>query len=148
MKRYVCRLVWLVVGMVMASAVQAQSSRIAFVSDRDDTDLNNWVMREDGTYPTQITSEAANVHRPSISPSGTRIVYEANGDLFMANTNGSGTPVTLANSPSGETYADPDAGPLLGFGNPGDFLVLFSRYYQYDDNPPLFARRSGWGWST
>ena len=85
-------------------------ARILFVSDRGgQRDL--WVMDADGSSPMRLTNDAAVESAPSWSPDGERAVYAAQGVLFIANVDGSGTPIQLAQgatpswSPDGEWIA-------------------------------------------
>ena len=112
--------------LVMVSAAQAQSSKIAFVTDRDAPgDLDVWAMDDDGDNPAGVTSEVGDVRNPSITPNGTKIIYERGNDLYLGNADGSGTPSNLTANLS-EPYGDPDVGPLV-FGGQGDFRIVFTR---------------------
>jgi hypothetical protein len=127
------------IGMVatvtsVSTTVQAQtSSRIAFASDRESTDFDAYAMEDDGDNPTQMSDEAGAARRPSYSRNGRKLVYDVEGDLYILNTNGSGSPINLTpglcheHPLTGHDYAacdDIDAGPMLN--SAGDFLVVFT----------------------
>src|SRR5262245_21630310 len=119
--------------MLMPSTARAQSSRIAFVTDRTtEGDLDVWKMREDGTYPAEVTDETGDGHNPSIISTGLKIVYDFDDDLYVVGING-GTPQNLTgsgtdpcNEDSSDLCTDPDAGPLV-LGGQGDYRVVFTR---------------------
>ena len=69
--------------------------RIYFVSERTGT-FNLWSIDEDGGDPTPLTSfDDGGVRYPSISPQGTRIVFEQNFELWVVDVPG-GTPRSVA----------------------------------------------------
>jgi len=144
----------LAVGAVaMGSAVQAQSSVIAFSSDRASTDFDILIMKETGEAQTQVTSESAAARRPSISTDGTKIVYDDHDDLLMINHDGTG-PFTLTaglsmcddynfeNDPAKPVVQgceDADAGSVVN--QDGDFLIVFTRETEQVSPGPTFGSR-------
>ena len=65
------------------------------------------VMKANGTRITQITENLGNVQWPSWSPDGQKIAVYVNpdltfstGDIYVANADGSGTPLNITNSPT------------------------------------------------
>ena len=124
---------------VMGSLVQAQSSMIAFSSDRASTDFDILVMKESGEAQTPVTFEDAAARRPSIVFDGTKIVYDDHDNLFMYD--GTTDPPTVPNltafpSPAaalcgdkagGRGCEDADVGPRVQGGlQDGDFLLVFT----------------------
>jgi hypothetical protein len=136
-----------VLTMAISSIALADSARIVFVTDRttaDDLDL--WKMKEDGTYPTEVTDESGSVFHPSASLDGEYFIYDDGTDLFMVDHDGEDTPVNLTSGTSAypchnsgtDLCADPDVGELDGFGSPGDFRIVFTRrspHPTYPGNP-------------
>jgi len=87
---------------MMSLAVRAQSSRIAFSSDREQPpDLDIWLSNDDGSQQVLFgdkPDDADNRRRPSICTGGQRIFYDdssdfpsiTQGDLWVKSTSGGG----------------------------------------------------------
>ena len=78
-------------------------TRLAFVSDRDGRP-GVYVMNADGTNVNRLPGAAGEGSDPVWSPDGTRIAYTASrpgfgGEVYVANVDGSGTPVDVTNNP-------------------------------------------------
>lgn len=70
---------------MVSTAVQAQSVRIVFSSDRNEEDqyYDIWKMKEDGSNPTQVTNEEGDARNPSVSLDAKYTVYDLAGDLYL-----------------------------------------------------------------
>jgi Tol biopolymer transport system component len=96
--------VGVLIGPARRSRVQAFSApptvptpcqpKIAFVSDRDDGNLEIYIMNADGTGQTRLTNNPANDLRPSLSENGAKIAFESDrdqqlGEIYVMNADGS-----------------------------------------------------------
>lgn len=61
--------------------------QMAFISDRDGS-RDVWLMRLDGTSPSQVTSGADDDLFASITPDGTRVAFARSSDIWTVNVNG------------------------------------------------------------
>lgn len=74
-------------------AYSPDHTKIAFSSDRDNGNVDIYVMNADGSQPTRLTSDPADDYAPSWSPDGSQIAFvsKRNGgqaDIFVMNSNG------------------------------------------------------------
>lgn len=65
-------------------------TKIAFHSNRVDQSFAVWVMNADGSNPVQLTPNEPPCELPHWSPDGLRLAFDCNGDIYIANANGSG----------------------------------------------------------
>jgi Tol biopolymer transport system component len=64
-------------------------SKIAFHSTRDGNDFAIWVMNADGTNLVQITGSEPPCELPHWTPDGQRLAFDCDGDVYVANADGS-----------------------------------------------------------
>ena len=113
--RGVKRYSWLLVLAMMilvVSTVQAQSSRIAFSSDREDPDppileRHIWKMKDEGEIPpeppavqmTDPPGQDFEAHNPTIAQNGYKVFYDwVDTELWMADFNAPGNEVQILNN--------------------------------------------------
>ena len=129
MKLRVCLAILAV--LIMSSIAHAQSSRIAFATDRGSTDFDIYTMREDGTHQTEMTDESGAARRPSYSFNGQNLLYHIDKDIWIADISGTPSPQNLTMGTgvlecSGSNIChEVDAGPRINVS--GDFLIVFTR---------------------
>src|SRR6266542_533118 len=96
------------------AAFPGANGKIVFTSDRDGND-EIYVMNADGTAQTNLTNNPATDARPVWSPDGSRIAFASTRggfffDIWVMNSDGSGAPVDLTNTPAGSDVR-PDWSP-------------------------------------
>jgi Tol biopolymer transport system component len=88
--------------------------KIAFSSARDGGNNEIYVMKANGTEQTRLTSNDATDEFPAFSSDGEKLAFSSNRDgnfeIYVMNSNGSGTPTRLTNTL--ESESKPDWGPL------------------------------------
>jgi Tol biopolymer transport system component len=91
-----------------------EGEKIAFSSARDGGNSEIYVMNADGTEQIRLTSNNATDEFPAFSPDGEKIAFssnrEGNLEIYVMNSDGSGTPTRLTHT--SESESKPDWGPL------------------------------------
>jgi Tol biopolymer transport system component len=113
-------------------------TKIAFVSDRTDSNFDIWVMDADGGNPTRLTDDAGLDGSPTWSPDGTKIAFASNrdgdGDIWVMNADGSAE-TNLSNTTVGE--GDPTWSPdgtKIAYGHVDQGDLCTSEIYVMDAN--------------
>jgi Tol biopolymer transport system component len=75
-------------------------SELIFESTRDGNLGDIYRMNADGTNVRRITTNNGGASAPDWSPDGSRIVFEDNRDLFIINSDGSGSSSQITNNPN------------------------------------------------
>jgi TolB protein len=65
-------------------------TKIAFHSNRETDDYAIWVMDATGANATRLTPSDPPCELPHWSPDGARLAFDCNGDIYIANADGSG----------------------------------------------------------
>ena len=117
----------LLLMVVVVSTVHAQSSRIAFSSDRpaaDDTEPEIWKMGDQGEPPAavEMTEQEYEAHNPTIANNGYTVFYDYRGtELWMADFNTPGNADRLSFN-----AWDPDSQSLPSIGGPRERVLITS----------------------
>ena len=123
---------------VVVSTVQAQSSGIAFSSDRsaaDDTEPEIWKMGDEGEIPpespaVEMTEQEYESHNPSIANNGYTMFYDyRDTELWMADFNSPGNAERLSFN-----AWDPDSLTLPSIGGPRERLLFTSNDFDPFDS--------------
>jgi tol-pal system beta propeller repeat protein TolB len=72
----------------LAPAWSPDGTRIAFQSDRDGSGFSVWVMDTSGANPVQVSPSDPPCELPHWTPDGLRIAYDCDGDIYVANADG------------------------------------------------------------
>jgi TolB protein len=112
-------------------------SKIAFVSERDDSFGEVYLMNADGTAVTRLTSNAgAFDNAPSWSPDGSRIAFVSSAggseDIYVVNVDGSGL-TNLTND------SNSDGAPAW---SPDGSMIAFVKYLSYWEGAHIFLMRA------
>lgn len=124
-------------------------TRIAYVANSFDvdgqTDLEIWAINADGSGRTQLTNNTVPDDQPAWSPDGTQIAFvsarsgDTNRNIYLMNSDGSGTAVSLTANSTEPLYQGHDDGPSwspdgseIAYSNNGDGDA---DVYKMDANP-------------
>lgn len=87
-----------------SSSPPPATGKIAFISTRDSNRYEIYIMNDNGTGLTRFTNNTGQESTPCFSPDGSKIVYgytpdpTEEPDIYIANTDGSGSPLRLTDS--------------------------------------------------
>jgi len=89
----------------LSPAINTDSTKVAFASDRDDGNLQISTMGIDGSSQTNVSNNACDELAPSWSPDRAQLVFvsrcSGKSQLVKMNANGSNRVVIVPNRPSG-----------------------------------------------
>jgi len=107
----------------MEPAWSPDGRQIAYVSANAGV-FNIWVMRADGSYPVQLTTNDTNTDEPAWSPDGKKIVYVSEKgdtrDIWIMNADGSGQTAIVALPGQENNPSFSPAGDKIVFSETGD----------------------------
>jgi TolB protein len=70
------------------AAFSNDSSKIIFISDRDNDKGEIYIMNSDGSGQKRVTNNLLSEWKPSFSPDGSKIVFSSEGEFHIMNVNG------------------------------------------------------------
>jgi TolB protein len=107
---------------------------IAFWTDRDDRDIEIYVMNADGTSPINLTNSAAFDGGPAWSPDGTRIAFttvrDGNAEIYVMNADGTGLMRLTNNGEEDDSPAWSPDGTQIAFATDRDGPVSGSSAFE------------------
>jgi Ca2+-binding RTX toxin-like protein len=121
-------------GVWHASPEFSADGKTIIYSASDGNDREIFVLPTTGGTATRLTDNTTDDLDPTISPDGKTFAYSALGDIFVANTDGSGAPTNLTNT---RCCDDPDSAPIErefdpAF-SPDGKTIAYAQYWLHQD---------------